>query len=73
VWRCLGQFDRLALPAATIVDTALVDHALELVAACLRHDDELVGHPVLRRATSQRQDARRGGSARASLKLPERL
>jgi allantoinase len=43
-WRCLELFDQLALPAAAILNTALYDHAPELVAACVARGDELVGH-----------------------------
>jgi peptidoglycan/xylan/chitin deacetylase (PgdA/CDA1 family) len=43
-WRCLELFDQLALPAATLLNTALYDHAPELVAACVARGDELVGH-----------------------------
>ncbi len=43
-WRCLELFDRLALPAATIANTALLDHAPELIEACVARGDELVGH-----------------------------
>ncbi len=43
-WRCLELFDRLALPAAAIVNTALYDHGPELVAACAARGDEIVGH-----------------------------
>lgn len=43
-WRCLEAFDRLGLPAAALVNTALYDHAPELVAACVARGDELVGH-----------------------------
>lgn len=43
-WRCLELFDRLALPAAAIVNTALYDHAPELMAACAARGDEIVGH-----------------------------
>jgi hypothetical protein len=43
-WRCLALFDRLGLPAATILNTALYDHCPELVAACVARGDELVGH-----------------------------
>ncbi|MFO1328989.1 MAG: polysaccharide deacetylase family protein [Rubrivivax sp.] len=43
-WRCLELFDRLGLPAAAIVNTALYDHAPQLVAACVARGDELVGH-----------------------------
>lgn len=43
-WRCLELFDQLGLPAAAIVNSALCDHAPELVAACVARGDELVGH-----------------------------
>lgn len=43
-WRCLELFDQLGLPGAAIVNTALYDHAPELVAACVARGDELVGH-----------------------------
>jgi len=43
-WRCLELFDQLGLPAAAIVNTALAEHAPELVAACVARGDELVGH-----------------------------
>jgi peptidoglycan/xylan/chitin deacetylase (PgdA/CDA1 family) len=43
-WRCLALFDELGLPAAALVNTALYDHAPELVAACVARGDELVGH-----------------------------
>jgi allantoinase len=43
-WRCLELFDQLGLPAGTIVNTAVYDHAPELVAACVARGDEIVGH-----------------------------
>ena len=43
-WRCIEQFDRLGLPVASLVNTALYDHCPELVAACVARGDELVGH-----------------------------
>ena len=43
-WRCLELFDRLGLPAAALINTALYAHAPELVAACVARGDELVGH-----------------------------
>ena len=43
-WRCLELFDQLALPAAAILNTAMLDHAPELVRAHLQRGDELVGH-----------------------------
>lgn len=43
-WRCLELFDQLGLPAAALLNTALIEHAPELVAACVARGDELVGH-----------------------------
>lgn len=44
VWRCLAEFDRLALPTAAIVNTALLDHAPQIVQALAARGDELVAH-----------------------------
>jgi allantoinase len=44
VWRCLELFDELKLPAAAIINTALYDYAPEIVEACVKRGDELVGH-----------------------------
>ncbi|MCW5655372.1 polysaccharide deacetylase family protein [Hydrogenophaga sp.] len=43
-WRCMELFDQLALPCATLLNTALYTHCPELVAACAARGDELVGH-----------------------------
>ena len=43
-WRCLALFDELKLPAAAILNTALYDYCPELIEACVRRGDELVGH-----------------------------
>lgn len=43
-WRCLELFDALAMPTATIFNTALYDHCPELVQAFVDRGDELVGH-----------------------------
>jgi peptidoglycan/xylan/chitin deacetylase (PgdA/CDA1 family) len=43
-WRCLELFDQLALPTATILNTALYEHCPELVQACATRGDELVAH-----------------------------
>ena len=43
-WRCLELFDQLKLPAAAIINTALYDYCPELIAACVKRGDELVGH-----------------------------
>ena len=44
VWRCLELFDELKLPAAALVNTALYDYCPEVIEACVRRGDELVGH-----------------------------
>ena len=43
-WRCLALFEDLKLPLGAIVNTALADHAPELVAACVARGDELIAH-----------------------------
>ena len=63
-WRCLELFDRLGLPAAAIVNTALCEHAPELVAACVARGDELVGHG---HSNSQRQGTMDEADERALL------
>ena len=44
VWRCLELFDQLKLPAAAIINTALYDYCPEVIEACVKRGDELVGH-----------------------------
>ena len=43
-WRCLELFDELKLPAAALINTALYDYCPELIEACVKRGDELVGH-----------------------------
>ncbi len=43
-WRCLDEFNRLALPTAAIVNTALYDHCPELPNAFSQRGDELIAH-----------------------------
>ena len=43
-WRCLDLFESLQLPLAAILNTAVCDHAPELVDAFVRRGDEIVGH-----------------------------
>lgn len=43
-WRCLEMFDALGLPAGVLANTALYDHCPELLEACVRRGDELIGH-----------------------------
>jgi peptidoglycan/xylan/chitin deacetylase (PgdA/CDA1 family) len=63
-WRCLELFDQLGLPTAAIVNTALYDHAPELVAACVARGDELVGHG---HTNAERQGAMAEADERALL------
>jgi len=44
VWRCLELFDALALPVGAIVNTALYDHAPEIIDAFVQRGDELIAH-----------------------------
>jgi len=44
VWRCLELFDQLKLPAAALINTALYDYCPEVIEACVKRGDELVGH-----------------------------
>ncbi len=44
VWRCLDLFDELKVPVAAIINTALYDYCPEVVAACVKRGDEIVGH-----------------------------
>ena len=57
-WRCLDLFDDLSLPTGAIVNTAMYEHAPELIAACVARGDELIAHG---HTNSQRQ----GGLAEA--------
>jgi len=43
-WRCLDLFDSLKLPAGVILNTALYDYCPELIEACVKRGDELIGH-----------------------------
>ncbi len=63
-WRCLELFDQLGLPAATIANTSILDHAPALIAACLARGDELVGHG---HTNAERQGAFSESSERALL------
>ncbi|HZE12039.1 MAG TPA: polysaccharide deacetylase family protein [Burkholderiales bacterium] len=44
VWRCLELFEELKVPAAAILNTALYDYCPEVIAACVKRGDEIVGH-----------------------------
>jgi allantoinase len=43
-WRCLDLFDSLSMPVGSLVNTALYDHAPELIAACVERHHELIAH-----------------------------
>lgn len=43
-WYMLDAFDALDLPMAALVNSAMYDHAPQLVAACRARGDEIVGH-----------------------------
>ncbi len=43
-WYLLDAFDHLDLPMAALVNSAMYDHAPQLVAACRARGDEIVGH-----------------------------
>jgi peptidoglycan/xylan/chitin deacetylase (PgdA/CDA1 family) len=43
-WRCLDLFDALGVPAGAIVNTALCEHAPDLLDACRSRGDELIAH-----------------------------
>ncbi|WP_233151771.1 polysaccharide deacetylase family protein [Pelomonas sp. KK5] len=51
-WRCLELFEDLKLPAAALLNTALIDHCPDLLQALVARGDELVGHG---HSNSQRQ------------------
>ena len=51
-WRMLALLDELGLPTTALVNSAMYDHAPELVAAFRRRGDEIVGHG---RTNSERQ------------------
>lgn len=43
-WNLLELMDELALPAASLINTALLDHCPELLHACVARGDEIVAH-----------------------------
>ncbi len=44
VWRCLELFSELKVPAAALINTALYDYCPEVIEACVKRGDEIVGH-----------------------------
>jgi allantoinase len=65
-WRCLELFDQLGMPAAALINTALYDHCPELIAACVKRGDELVGHG---HSNAERQGTLDEASERALLQM----
>jgi allantoinase len=61
-WRLLELLDELRLPATVLLNSALYDHAPELVAAFRARGDEIAGHGV---TNSERQGALPEGEERA--------
>jgi allantoinase len=43
-WRMFDVLDELQLPCAALINSALLDHCPELVAACVERGHEIVGH-----------------------------
>jgi allantoinase len=43
-WRMLDLLDELQLPCAALINSSLLDHCPELVAACVERGHEIVGH-----------------------------
>ena len=46
VWRLLAEFDRLNLPATVLANTAMYDHAPQVMDAFRARGDEFVGHGI---------------------------
>jgi len=44
VWRCLDLFGQLGVRVGALVNTALYDYCPEVIAACVKRGDELIGH-----------------------------
>lgn len=65
-WRCLELLDTLRWPAAALVNTALYEHAPELMAACVARGDEIVGHG---HSNAERQGVLEAADERALLAL----
>lgn len=69
-WRCLELFDQLNMPVAALINTALYDHCPELIAACVEHGYELVGHG---HTNAERQGALDEDEERALLEQSQTL
>lgn len=46
IWRLLAEFDRLSLPAAALANTAIYDHAPQVMEAFRARGDEVVAHGI---------------------------
>lgn len=61
VWRLLAEFDRLNLPATVLANTAMYDHAPQVMDAFRARGDEFVGHGITnaeRQGTMDEKDER---------------
>src|SRR5262249_37361695 len=44
VWRCLDLFGQLGVRVGAIINTSLYDYCPEVIEACVKRGDELIGH-----------------------------
>jgi len=44
VWRCLDLFGQLGVRVGALINTALYDYCPEVIEACVKRGDELIGH-----------------------------
>jgi peptidoglycan/xylan/chitin deacetylase (PgdA/CDA1 family) len=65
VWRCLELFSQLGIRVGALVNTSLYDYCPEVVDACVKRGDELIGHG---HTNSERQGEMSEASERALLK-----
>lgn len=73
VWRMIAEFDRLELPATVLANTAMYDHAPQVIDAFRARGDEFVGHGVTNaeRQGDISEDDERDLIARTTAKLNE--
>ena len=69
-WRMLAAFEALGLPASVLINSAMYDHAPELVAAFRARGDEIVGHG---RTNSEKQGVFDEAGERALIEEATRL
>tara|TARA_R110002110_G_scaffold85816_2_gene223478 strand:+ start:62152 stop:63045 length:894 start_codon:yes stop_codon:yes gene_type:complete len=74
VWRLLAEFDRLALPATVLANTAMYDHAPAVMDAFRVRGDEFVGHGITNaeRQGTMSEAAERDLIARTTARLSEK-